>query len=87
MTEIGINNWFKHRTHGNLASEKHLQLLQQRVIPQLTQIIPNKERENLPAKNIWFQHNGESPHFGRYLYEYMDQSFPIKLIEQREEFG
>lgn len=63
---------------GTLTADRYLRLLQDQIIPQFRQLFPNFDQQE-----IWFQHDGAPPHYGRNVREYLDNVFPNKWIGRR----
>lgn len=61
---------------GNLTSESYLELLRDHVTPQLELLYPN-------LRDIWFQQDGASAHFGLQVRQFLDQTFPNRWIGRR----
>lgn len=68
---------------GNLNGDKYLELLQNNVVPTLTNLYPDPANPQVPANNIWFQQDGAPPHYQINVRQYLNQIFPNRWIGRR----
>ena len=61
---------------GNLTGQKYLDLLRQRIIPEIRNL-----NENID--DIWYQHDGAPAHFSRGVIEFLNIRFPERWIGRR----
>lgn len=64
---------------GNLTAEKYLEMLQNQIIPAIRNLVGND------FINIWFQHDGAPPHYGRVVRAFLNYTFPGRWIGRRGE--
>lgn len=67
--------------HGNLNSEKYLDLLRNHIIPSCRLLFPGEY--NAIHQQLWFQQDGAPPHFAANVREYLNTQFPGRWIGRR----
>lgn len=68
---------------GNLNGNKYLELLQNNIVPTLTNLYPDPANPQVPANVIWFQQDGAPPHYQINVRQYLNQIFPNRWIGRR----
>jgi len=68
---------------GNLNGENYLALLQNNVVPTLTNLYPDPGNPGVPADMIWFQQDGAPAHYELNVRQYLDQIFQNRWIGRR----
>lgn len=68
---------------GNLTSIYYLDLLRNRIIPNLINLYHDQVNDQILANDIWFQQDGAPAHFGIHVRNYLDQTFPGRWIGRR----
>lgn len=66
--------------HGNLTANSYLDLLQNRIIPNLINLFHDQDNDQILRDDIWFQQDGAPAHFGRYVRDYLGEIFPERWI-------
>lgn len=69
--------------NGNLNGDNYLALLQNNVLPTLTNLYPDPANPQLPANMIWFQQDGAPPHYQINVRQYLNRVFPNRWIGRR----
>lgn len=68
---------------GNLNGDNYLALLQNNVVPTLTNLYPDPANPQVPANMIWFQQDGAPPHYQINVRQYLNEIFPNRWIGRR----
>ena len=68
---------------GNLNGDNYLALLQNNVVPALTNLYPDPANPQVLANIIWFQQDGAPPHYQINVRQYLNQIFPNRWIGRR----
>lgn len=68
---------------GNLNGDNYLALLQNNVVPTLTNLYPDPANPQVPTNMIWFQQDGAPPHYQINVRQYLNRIFPNRWIGRR----